>query len=237
MKSKVLIVEDDKKLQNVIRSYFESAGFSVMVANTLTEAEKKIAFNIPDLVILDLMLPDGSGEDFIQTIKEFGDIPVIMATAKSSENEKLLGFSLGADDYVVKPFSPRELVARAKVILKRYEKGLTKEDILSFNNGKIKINPANHEVLIDGLSIELSRTEFKLLLLLASAPGKAFSRLELVEKALGYEFEGYERTIDAHIKNLRHKIGDNPKDPCFIQTVFGLGYKFIGKKDDNHDKI
>jgi len=229
MSKKILILEDDKKLQNIIKAYLESTGFKVLAASTLKEARSVLNEEIPSLVVLDLMLPDGNGENFIQEIKETGDIPVIMVTAKSSEEDRLAGFSLGADDYVIKPFSPKELIARVKAVLRRYEK--EKEDILSYNSGKILIKPDSFEVLVDGTPVELSQTEFKILVVLASSPNKVFSRMELVEKALGYEFEGYERTVDAHIKNLRHKIGDNPKNPTYVQTVFGIGYKFLGKKD------
>lgn len=229
--AKILVLEDDKKLQNLIKAYLESTGYNVILASSLKEARAILEKELPSLVILDLMLPDGNGENFSQEIKEIGDIPIIMVTAKSAEEDKLLGFSLGADDYVSKPFSPKELMARIKAVLKRYEKDKQKQEILSFDDGKILINPENFELVINGKTVELSRTEFKLLLILASSPNKVFSRMELVEKALGYEFEGYERTVDAHIKNLRHKIGDDPKKPHYIQTVFGIGYKFLGKKD------
>lgn len=232
MNKKILVIEDDKKLQNVLKAYLESSGYKSEVAGTLKEAENFIGKEVPLLIILDLMLPDGRGEDFIREIKDIADIPVIMVTAKSAEEDKLLGFSLGADDYIVKPFSPRELLARVKAVLKRYDNDKAKtEEVLSFNKGMLIINSDSHEVIVDGKQIELSQTEFKLFFILASSPNKVFSRMELVEKALGYEFEGYERTVDAHIKNLRHKIGDESKNPLYIQTVFGIGYKFIGKKD------
>ncbi len=229
--AKILVLEDDKKLQNLIKAYLESTGYDVLLASSLKEARSILDKEVPSLVILDLMLPDGNGESFSQEIKEIEEIPIIMVTAKSSEEDKLLGFSLGADDYVSKPFSPKELIARVKAVLRRYEKETQKQKVLSFDSGKILIKPESFEVVIDGKTVDLSRTEFKLLLVLASFPSKVFSRMDLVEKALGYEFEGYERTVDAHIKNLRHKIGDDPKKPHYIQTVFGIGYKFLGKKD------
>ncbi len=234
MNKTILVVEDDKKLLNIIKAYIESVGYRAKTATTVKEAEDIIEKELPSLVVLDLMLPDGKGEDFIQTVKEIDDIPVIMVTARSAEEDRLMGFSLGADDYVVKPFSPKELIARIKAVLKRYEKDKPSE-ILSFNGGSLIINPESHEVIVNGNLVELSQTEFKIFLLLARAPHKVFSRLELVEKALGYEFEGYDRTVDAHIKNLRHKIGDTHKNPVYIQTVFGIGYKFLGKKDVSND--
>lgn len=233
--TKILVLEDDRKLQNLIKAYLESTGYNVLLASSLKEARSILDKEVPSLVILDLMLPDGNGESFSQEIKEIGEIPIIMVTAKSSEEDKLLGFSLGADDYVSKPFSPKELIARVKAVLKRYEKETQKQKVLSFDSGKILIKPENFEVVIDGKTVDLSRTEFKLLLVLATSPNKVFSRMDLVEKALGYEFEGYERTVDAHIKNLRHKIGDDPKKPHYIQTVFGIGYKFLGKKDASNN--
>lgn len=230
MPKKVLIVEDDKKLQNIVRAYLESTGYNVLTASSICDAEKILESDTPSIVILDLMLPDGNGEDLIQEIKEIADIPVIMVTAKSAEEDRLLGFSLGADDYLVKPFSPKELVARVKAVLRRYGNDPQKEEF-SFNNGKLIVKPPNYEVIVDGKAVELSQTEFRIFYLLISSPGKVFSRIELAERALGYEFEGYERTIDAHIKNIRHKINEDPKKPVFIQTVFGIGYKFLGKKD------
>lgn len=233
--TKILVLEDDRKLQNLIKAYLESTGYNVLLASSLKEARSILDKEVPSLVILDLMLPDGNGESFSQEIREIGEIPIIMVTAKSSEEDKLLGFSLGADDYVSKPFSPKELIARVKAVLRRYEKETQKQKALSFDSGKILIKPESFEVVIDGKTVDLSRTEFKLLLVLASSPNKVFSRMDLVEKALGYEFEGYERTVDAHIKNLRHKIGDDPKNPHYIQTVFGIGYKFLGKKDASNN--
>ncbi|GAB4440433.1 MAG: response regulator transcription factor [bacterium] len=236
MNKKILVIEDDKKLQNVIKAYLESSGYKSEVVGTLKEADSFIEKGLPLLVILDLMLPDGRGEDFIRELKDVADIPVIMVTAKSAEEDKLLGFFLGADDYIVKPFSPRELLVRIKAVLKRYDNDKTNtKETLSFNNGKLIINSDSHEVIVDGKEIELSQTEFKLFLVLAGSPNKVFTRMELVEKALGYQFEGYERTVDAHIKNLRHKIGDESKNPLYIQTVFGIGYKFIGKRDVLND--
>jgi len=185
------------------------------------------------LVVLDLSLPDIPGELVCQELKRLGDIPVIMLTAKSSEEQRLFGFSLGADDYVVKPFSARELVFRVKIALKRMSDTTpdTAAGKLSFNKGALLLDPVCYHAVISGIPVELSATEFKLLLRIAASPGKVFSREELLEKVLGYSCDGYDRCIDAHIKNIRHKIGDRPKNPVYIESVYGVGYRFNGVKD------
>jgi len=179
------------------------------------------------------MLPDMSGEEICQELKEIGDFPVIMLTAKSSEEERVAGFALGADDYVVKPFSPRELMARVKAVMKRSQKqDISDKGPMSFNKGRLSIDSRSYEVRNKDLLLTLTHTEFKILSVLAGSPGRVFTRGELVDGALGYQFEGYERSIDAHIKNIRQKIEDDPRSPLFITTVYGVGYKFSGKKDD-----
>jgi two-component system OmpR family response regulator len=186
----------------------------------------------PLAVILDLMLPDTSGEEVCQELKEMGDFPIIMLTAKYSEEERVAGFALGADDYVVKPFSPKELVYRIKAVLRRSQKGDREALVpMSFNNSRLVIDGQGYEVKKNGEMLKITPTEFKVLYSLASAPGKVFTREDLVEKALGYQFEGYERSIDAHIKNIRHKIEDDPRNPAFILTIYGVGYRFSGKRD------
>ncbi len=230
MKKKVLVVEDDKKIGNLIKAYLLNADFEVDIANNIKEANKLIENTNYNLVILDLMLPDGMGEDLMEDFKML-KVPIIIVTAKASEEEKLVGFSLGADDYVVKPFSPRELVARVKAVLKRYEQD--SEHILSFNKGKLKIYTKAFQVFLDDKELLFTPTEFKILLYLASNPMKVISREEIINKISGYQFEGYERTVDAHIKNIRHKLKDDPKSPQFIQTVHGFGYKFCGFKDES----
>lgn len=227
----ILIVEDDPKIARIVKVYLEGAGYRVVHVSHGKQAIEAFTRERPILVILDLMLPDMVGEEVCQTIKQADDIPVIMLTAKSSEDERIAGFALGADDYVVKPFSPRELVYRVKALLKRYQKHEVESNILSFNNGTLLIDGNTYEVKRNNVPLKLTPTEFRILYTLASVPNKIFTREELVNKALGYEFEGYERSIDAHIKNIRHKLGDDPKKPEFILTIYGVGYKFIGKKD------
>lgn len=228
----ILIVEDDRKIARIVKVYLEGAGYRVSAAETGKEALELALKEMPALVVLDLMLPDMSGENVCQELKELGDFPVIMLTAKSSEEERVAGFGLGADDYIVKPFSPKELVARVKAVLKRARrKDMPGAKIMSFNKGLLTIDTASYEVKKAGDSVTMTPTELKILAVLAGFPARVFTRGELVEHALGYQFEGYERSIDAHIKNIRQKIEDDPKNPLFINTIYGVGYKFIGIKD------
>lgn len=228
----VLIVEDDIKLARIVKAYLEGADFRTVHVSTMREALHKAETEIPLAVILDLGLPDGSGEELCQSLKELGDFPVIMLTAKSSEDERIAGFALGADDYMVKPASPRELVCRLKALLKRYERGsATSESSVSFNSGALLLNPLRHQIVKDGNPIPVTPTEFKLLLTLASSPGRTFTRDELVTRVLGYQFEGYDRSIDAHIKNLRQKIEHDSRAPEYLRTVYGVGYLFAGERD------
>ncbi len=227
----VLIVEDDQKLARIVRAYLEGADFRVTHASSMSEAHSKLTAEPPLAVILDLGLPDGSGEELCQDIKALGDIPIIMLTAKSAEEERIAGFALGADDYVVKPASPRELVYRLKAVLKRYE-GLTiSAQPLSFNNGALILDSRSHKVSKTRQMLTITPTEFKLLFTLAAKPHRTFTRDELVSKALGYHFDGYERSIDAHVKNLRQKIEDDPRRPEYLKTVYGVGYLFCGEPD------
>jgi DNA-binding response OmpR family regulator len=229
----VLVIEDDVKIARVVKVYLEGAGYRVVHAAKGKEGIEIALEERPLAVILDLMLPDTSGEEVCQELKEIGDFPVIMLTSKSSEEERVAGFALGADDYVVKPFSPRELVYRVKAVLKRAQKGdLGSIEPMSFGNGLLIIDGHSYTVKKKGLLLDLTPTEFKVLFTLASYPGKVFTREELVEKALGYQFEGYERSIDAHIKNIRRKLEDDARKPSLILTIYGVGYRFSGKRDD-----
>ena len=225
---KILIVEDEKKIADIVRSYLERDGFNVTIADTGKTALHQIKKNF-DLIILDLMLPDIDGETICSSIREFSDIPIIMLTAKSAEDDRIKGLGTGADDYVIKPFSPRELVARVKAHLRRTKKNGKK--VLSFNNSLLVIDAPSMEVRKNREIIPLTSTEFRILLCLAEKPQIVFTRLQIVNAAQGYDFEGYDRVIDAHIKNIRHKIEDNPQKPVFIKTVYGTGYKFIGIPD------
>ncbi len=225
---KILIVEDEKKIADIVKSYLQRDGFEVTIAETGQKAISQIKNNF-DLIILDLMLPDIDGETICGSVREFSDIPIIMLTAKSAEDDRVKGLGMGADDYVVKPFSPRELAARVKAHLRRTKKNEKKT--LSFNNGLLMIDAPSMEVRKGGKIVPLTSTEFKMLLCLAEKPQMVFTRLQMVNAVQGYDFEGYDRVIGAHIKNIRHKIEDNPQKSMFIKTVYGTGYKFIGIPD------
>ena len=230
MKSgKILVVEDESKIAEIVRAYLVKEGFAITVAETGQKAISLLK-NGFDLIILDLMLPDMDGEDICATIRNDSDVPIIMLTAKSEEDDRVKGLGLGADDYVVKPFSPRELVARVKALLRRT--GGTSAT-LGFNKGDLVIDSLRFEVTKKGTQVVLTPTEFKLLQCIASHPGQVFTRLQLVNVILGYDFEGYDRTIDAHIKNIRHKVEDNQREPSYIKTVYGVGYKFTGSPDED----
>ncbi|MBI4765195.1 MAG: response regulator transcription factor [Deltaproteobacteria bacterium] len=228
----ILVVEDDRKIGRVVKIYLENAGYRVVHIENGQSAIEFALKERPLLVILDLKLPDKSGEEVCQELKEIGDFPIIMLTSKSSEEERVAGFALGADDYVVKPFSPKELVYRVKAVLKRTEeKDQRGSGRMSFNGGGLILDEQTYEVKKNGITVNLTPTEFKVLFTLASSPGKVFTRDILVDKALGYQFEGYERSVDAHIKNIRQKIENDPKNPSFILTIDGVGYRFGGKRD------
>jgi DNA-binding response OmpR family regulator len=233
MANAVLIVEDDRKIARIIKVYLEGEGFKTVVAESGRQAIEFALQDRPSIIILDLMLPDMSGEEVCQEMREIGDFPILMVTAKSSEEERVAGFALGADDYIVKPFSPRELVARVKAVLKRA--GRTEIPVgrtISFNRGLLTIDSRSFEVKKEGIVVPLTPTEFKIISVLARSPGRVFTRGEMVESALGYQFEGYERSIDAHIKNIRYKLEEDPRNPIFLLTVYGVGYKFSGIIDD-----
>lgn len=229
----VLVIEDDKKIARVIKIYLEGDGYRVICAESGHAAMEAARKEPPLLAILDLMLPDMGGEEVYQELKAIAEMPVIMVTAKSSEEERIAGFALGADDYVVKPFSPRELLYRVKAVLKRAKKqDLASVGAISFNEGILAMDGLRYEVRKNGVLLNLTPTEFKVLFTMASHPERVMTRDELVQRALGYQFEGYERSIDAHIKNIRQKVEDDPRNPTFIITIYGVGYKFIGKRDD-----
>ena len=222
----VVVVDDDEKIAQLLRAYFERDGFAVYTAHDGLAALAAVKDYTPDIVVLDLMLPELDGWEVCRRLRRESDVPIIMLTARDEETDRLIGLEIGADDYVAKPFSPREVVARAKVILRRVGRVAVKSDILRF--GLLEIDSGRHIVTFNGIDIELTPTEFKIIELLAKSPGQVFSRLQIVDEVQGFAFEGFERTIDAHIKNLRRKIGDNPKEPRYIQTVYGIGYKFGG---------
>lgn len=226
----VLIVDDDAKLAKLLTTYFEKAGFLTEVDTDGLNALQIVRQRKPDIIVLDLMLPGLDGWEVCQKIRRDNDTPIIMLTARDDESDRLVGLEIGADDYVTKPFSPKEVVARARVILRRTRKEVVQHEPVQISN--LTIDFERYRVERNGKTIELTPTEFKILGILATNVDKVFSRLQIVEQTQGYTFDGYERTIDAHIKNLRRKLEENPKEPQYIQTVYGIGYKFAGDVGD-----
>ncbi len=229
-KKTILVVDDEEKIVDVIKSYLLKEGFGVYTAYNGKKALELFEEINPSLIILDLMLPDMSGEDICMKIRKKSRIPVIMLTAKSDEISILNGFNIGSDDYITKPFSPKQLMARVWALLRRSEDDLKLlSNIYSFNNGELIVDDMKHEVKKQGSAVNLTNSEYKILISMIQYPKKAFSREELVCRALGDDYEGIDRVIDTHVKNLRQKIEANPKEPKYILTVHGVGYKFGGE--------
>ena len=220
----VLVVEDEAKIRDLLRSYLEREGFTVLTTASGAEAIGLAERAAPDLIVLDLRLPDVPGEEVAREVRRTSSVPILMLTAKTAEEDRIRGLEIGADDYVTKPFSPRELILRVHAILRR---GGTSPDQArrSYGKGEIVIDDDRREVLVRGDAVELTPTEWSVLTALAAVPGRVYSRFELVNRARGYEFEGYERTIDSHVKNLRRKVETDPSNPCVVVTVLGAGYR------------
>lgn len=229
-RAKILVVEDDPKTAATIRLYLEHSGFQVSTANNGSQALQKLRVEPYALIILDLMLPEINGLEICRQVRKDSNLPVIMLTAKTTEEDKLQGLELGADDYVSKPFSPRELIARVRAVLRRSAASQAAGEI---RFKEIAVNLDSREVRVRGQFAQLTPTEFKLLEIFLTSPKRAFTRQELVERALGWDYEGLERTIDAHIRNLRKKLDLNDAHSSIIATVFGVGYKLTGDADDS----
>jgi len=229
LSKKILVVDDEPQIVKVLQAYLEKAGYQVVTALDGKAALATFDRERPDFMILDLNLPGMDGFEICREIRRDSNIPILMLTARVEEADKLNGLELGADDYVVKPFSPREVVARVKTIFRRTSAEVENGEIIQV--GDLVIDLAKHTVKVAQKSIDFTPTEFEILVVLAKQPKRVFSRLQIMEQAQGDAFEGYERTIDAHIKNIRIKMEPNPKNPVYIQTVFGLGYKL--DTDDN----
>lgn len=222
---KVLVVDDDVKTVNLVKLYLERDGYQVLTAYDGIEALRLARENSPALIVLDIMLPDIDGLEVCRTLRRESAVPIIMLTARTTDQDKLEGLDLGADDYVTKPFSPKELVARVRAVLRRLPGERGPEEI---KHGELSMNFTKHEALFAGRPLNLTSVEFRLLGVLAKEPGRVFSRASLIEEALGYDFEGFDRTIDVHILNLRRKLEPDPSHPRYIKTVYGVGYKFVG---------
>ena len=221
---KILVVDDEPKIIQLTQDYLENAGFSVMSAGNGERALTVIQVEKPDLVVLDLGLPGMDGLDVCRSIRKTSNLPIIMLTARDEETDKLIGLELGADDYITKPFSPKELVARVRSVLRRSE--LAQEEREVIRVGDVTLDLPRMRVIVGGEEIELTATEFQLLQTLASQPGRIFTRAQLLNAVHGVAIESYERAIDAHIKNIRRKLEPVPREPRYIQTVYGVGYRF-----------
>jgi DNA-binding response OmpR family regulator len=229
-KATILIVEDEEKIVSVIEAYLKHEGYQTLSAVDGKTAISLFEMHRPDAVVLDRMLPELNGDEVLKTIRQLSDVPVLMLTAKGSENDVVEGLNLGADGYVIKPFRPRELVARLEALLRRFgpkENG----EAITVNGGDLKVDMTAHQVWRGGREIPLTPNEYKLLIALIRQPAKVFTREELILCAFGFSYEGFERTIDSHIKNLRAKLEDKTEEPVYIRTVRGVGYKFGGKSD------
>lgn len=224
MSKTILVVDDEKRIVDLVCSYLEKEGYQTLRAKDGREAMYLARQEKPDLIVLDLMMPEMDGHAFMQHHRRERDTPIIMLTARIEEADRILGLELGADDYVTKPFSPRELVARIKAVLRRLDSEPTEPEVLRARD--LRLDLTSHTAEVRGESVNLTPSEFDLLAALMRTPGKAFSRLELLEKLQGTAFEGYERTVDVHIKNLRAKIEPDSKEPSYIETVYGVGYRF-----------
>jgi len=231
MTATVLLVEDERKLRELVRSYLERAGLAVLSTGSGAEAITLAAEAAPDLVVLDLGLPDVPGETVARELRAVSSVPILMLTAKAGEEDRIAGLELGADDYVTKPFSPRELVLRVQAILRRGAP-VTVSGPVSYGGGALLIDTPRRQVTVRGAVADLTPTEWGILGALATAPGRVYSRFELINRVRGYEFEGYERTIDSHVKNLRRKIEQDPGRPQIVQTVLGGGYRLGLTRDD-----
>ncbi len=226
MSKKILVVDDEKKIRSIVAKYLKNEGYKVKTAANGKEALALVETFQPDLMVLDLMLPKLSGEEVCQQIRQNSELPILMLTAKSREKDKIQGFNFGADDYLVKPFSPRELVARIKAIIRRADYEADKTEVLIYNRGKIKVFPTKMTVELNAKDANLTQTEFKILYTLIKNTGQVLSRDQLAEKVMGLEFKGFDRTIDTHIKNIRKKLSLNKDE--YILTIYGAGYKFVG---------
>ncbi|MDR5709269.1 MAG: response regulator transcription factor [Armatimonadota bacterium] len=224
---RILVVEDEPEIARLLRSYLEREGYAVVLARDGEAALRAFEDASPDLVVLDLMLPRLDGWQVMRSIREVSRVPVIMLTARDGVEDKVAGLELGADDYVTKPFSPREVVARVRAVLRRNRWGGREE--AHFDD--LHINYLTREVRWRDRTIGLTPTEWRLLEVLSTHPGQVFTRVQLIERIYGYSYEGLERTIDAHVKNLRQKIEPDPKEPRYVLTVYGVGYKFARQPD------
>jgi DNA-binding response OmpR family regulator len=223
MAQTILVVDDEPQIVRLVRAYLEEAGYHVVIASDGEEALHVARHEKPDLVVLDVLMPRMDGLEFSRRIRRERDVPIIMLTARAEETDRIVGLELGADDYITKPFSPREVVARVRAVLRRAGSRIETSPLL--RAGPITLDRDTHVVTMSSQPVDLTPTEFSILETLMTTPGRAFSRAELLEAAQGVAFEAYERTVDAHVKNLRRKLEPDPARPCYILTVRGVGYR------------
>jgi len=221
----ILVVDDEPRIVQLVRDYLEHGGFTVLVASNGAAALRTARTGRPDLVVLDLGLPGLDGLDVARALRREGEVPIIMLTARTEESDKLVGLELGADDYLTKPFSPKELVARVRAVLRRAEGLRSPTDVIRVGSD-VELDVPRMEARFGGRRIELTKTEFQLLSTMARQPGRVFTRAQLLDAVRGVAFESYERAIDAHVKNIRKKIEKDPRSPRHLLTVFGVGYRF-----------
>ena len=233
----ILVVDDDENLRRLVAAYLESEGYEVEQAADADAALQSVEKHEPDLILLDLMLPGLSGLEVARRVRAKRPVPILMLTARGSEDDVLQGFDAGADDYLVKPFSPKVLVARVRAILRRSGVDTQEEEEKALSVGDISIDRKTREVRVEGREVELTTTEFDLLRVLAEHPGWVYSREELLESVWGYKYLGESRLVDVHIANLRKKIGDDPADPQFVRTVRGVGYKLQSPGGDRPNRV
>jgi DNA-binding response OmpR family regulator len=221
----ILVVDDEPRIVQLVRDYLEHGGFTVLIASDGAAALRAARTGRPDLVVLDLGLPGLDGLDVARALRRDGEVPIIMLTARTEESDKLVGLELGADDYITKPFSPKELVARVRAVLRRAEGLRSPTDVIRVGSD-VELDVPRMEARFDGRRIDLTKTEFQLLSTMARQPGRVFTRAQLLDAVRGIAFESYERAIDAHVKNIRKKIEPDPRSPRHLLTVFGVGYRF-----------
>jgi DNA-binding response OmpR family regulator len=225
---RILVVDDDVKTVELVKLYLNRDGYKVLTAYDGVEALHLAREKHPNLIVLDIMLPGMDGLQICRTLRAESDVPIIMLTARVTDDDRLAGLEMGADDYVIKPFSPRELAARVRAVLRRLPGNRGPDKI---KRGELSLDISKQEVVLAGRMLNLTTVEFKLLCVLARETGRVFSRAQLIEEALGYDFEGFDRTIDVHIFNLRRKMGTEPGSPGYIKTVYGVGYKLLEQND------
>ena len=227
MAATVLIVEDDRDTIELVRIYLQRDGHKVLTALDGLEGLRLARERHPDLLVLDLMLPRLDGMEVCRALREESDVPIVMLTARAEEEDRLTGLDLGADDYVIKPFSPRELAARVRAVLRRTARDALERGPVELSYGKLKVNLQRREVDVGATRVRVTPTEFRLLVLFMQEPGRVFSRHQIIDRVFGYDFDGFDRTVDAHVSNLRRKLEVQPNGPPYVRTIYGVGYRLI----------